>query len=200
MDLIQALVAPHWDRKESSPLPSPPFETDLQSVLTLHSDPLELSPERAAEGERLRAQLASGAGRDRTGALLTDIWSYGSLLTSDLQWAAGQPSAHSHHLYVLEFQGAEQMVKFGRATDIGRRVRDLRKAAEMFGFALLNGWVSPAAPDVTWAEQMCKVGVYMLRGHILSRECVYGMPFVQARDLGRAAFELHTDWSPPKIT
>ncbi|MFG1623655.1 hypothetical protein [Kribbella sp. NPDC049227] len=194
--ILAALIAPHWDGKDPATVPKPPFETDLNSVLTLRTPVAEPEPGVAAETDHLRDLLASGGGRDQTGALTLEVWSRGSAVGSQLDSYTASGTSRLDRLYVLEFQGSEQMIKFGHSTNLRRRVAVHRQNAEMFGFALLNGWASPGVDDASYAEQMGKAAVYLLRGHILSRECVYNMPFREALSIARAAFELHTDWRP----
>jgi hypothetical protein len=97
-------------------------------------------------------------------------------------------------LYVLEFQGPNQYVMFGRTTNLPERVAEHCRAAEPHGYALLNGWASPWVVSAKTLETaVLRFGGWTGSGYH-HRERFYGMPYKTGLNLARAAFELLTDW------
>lgn len=98
-------------------------------------------------------------------------------------------------LYVLEFQGRrQQYVMFGHTTNLSRRLSDHLLAANPHGIALLQGWVSPGLAKAQRLEQLILEVASWCHGSNHVHERFYDMPFEKGLSIGRASFELHTDW------
>lgn len=104
-------------------------------------------------------------------------------------------------LYVLEFQGhRRQYLMFGHTTNLSRRLADHLFAANPHGFALLQGWVSPGLANAQQLERLVLEVAGWCHGSIHFHERFYDMPFEKGLSIGRASFELHTDWRGPTRT
>lgn len=98
-------------------------------------------------------------------------------------------------LYVLEFQGhRRQYLMFGHTTNLSRRLAHHLLAANPHGFALLQGWVSPGLAKAQQLEQLVLEVAGWCHGPNHFHERFYDMPFEKGLSIGRASFELHTDW------
>jgi len=76
------------------------------------------------------------------------------LVVSTLLRYVEADTSPTDRLYILEFQGQRQYLKFGHTRNLAKRLRAHINSAAPHGYALLQGWISPAFDDAHSLEKV----------------------------------------------
>ncbi|WP_353373867.1 hypothetical protein [Mycobacterium sp.] len=99
------------------------------------------------------------------------------------------------HIYVLDFQGPGQWqyIMFGHSLDPLFRITEHIRAAEVHGWVLVDGWISPGVTNAQPLEAATLNVAGIFHQGLHYRERFYTMRFKDGLKIARVMFEVHVN-------